>query len=352
MSRLTKGVTYSQIKRIADWHLHEDALRSALAEVTDGIVGLNTAKVWGKGKSSSSDGQRYIFPRKTIKRTYSHRLSDYALEFYSFIADNYAPFYSTPIECNERDAAYVLDGLLYHESDTDSDEHYVDTHGYTECNFAAFSMIGKHFRPRIRGMAKQRIYYADSTKDYGPLEAMLSSRERQIHLSWIGEYWDRIAQPIASFTYGHATASVVMKRLVGFGAKNRLYRATRELGRVFKTEFILDYLARPELRRRVRQGLLKSEELHAMARSVFYGKLGRADWRDFRRQMSSASCLVLILASIIYWQIREIERAIEETDADELRGLRLDLLSHVSPIGWENVLLYGQYVLRPSLVRT
>ena len=57
-------------------------------------------------------GQRYLFPRKTLKATYSHRLGDYALEFYTFVADNYAPFYSTPIECTERDAAYVLDGLL------------------------------------------------------------------------------------------------------------------------------------------------------------------------------------------------------------------------------------------------
>ncbi len=30
-------------------------------------------------------------------------------------ADNYAPFYSTPIECSDRDAATVLDGLLYNE---------------------------------------------------------------------------------------------------------------------------------------------------------------------------------------------------------------------------------------------
>lgn len=88
-----------------------------------------------------------------------------------------------------------------------------------------------------------------------------------------------------------------------------------------------------------------------MARSVFYGKLGRADWRDFRRQMSSASTLLLILSSIIYWQIREIERIIEEADEEELAGLHLDLLSHVSPIGWENVTLYGEYVLRPGLVR-
>ena len=35
------------------------------------------------------------------------RSSDFALEFYSFVADNYAPFFSTPIECTDRDAATV-----------------------------------------------------------------------------------------------------------------------------------------------------------------------------------------------------------------------------------------------------
>ena len=351
MARLTKGVTYPQIKRIADWHLHEEALRAALAEVTDGIAGLDTARVWGEGTSSSSDGQRFIFPRKTVKRTYSHRLSDYALEFYSFIADNYAPFYSTPTECDERDAAYVLDGLLYHESDLDPEEHYTDTHGYTECNFAAFALLGRRFCPRIKGLKKQRIYRTEAAEAYGPLRGVLAGRDRQIHFDWIEAEWDRIAWLVASFAYGHATASVVMQRLVSFGTGNRLYRATRELGRIFKTEFVLEYLRAPELRRRVRRGLLKSEELHGLARSVFYGKLGRADWRDFRRQTSSASCLMLIMAAIIYWQIREIERVIGEADVREVEGLRLDLLSHVSPIGWENVTLYGQYVLRPGLVR-
>jgi Tn3 transposase DDE domain len=45
------------------------------------------------------------------------RFSDFALEFYTFVADNYAPFYSLPIECTDRDAAFVLDGLLYNESE-------------------------------------------------------------------------------------------------------------------------------------------------------------------------------------------------------------------------------------------
>ena len=76
-------------------------------------------------------------------------MNRYALEFYSFVADNYAPFYNTVIQCTDRDAPYVLDGLLYNESDLALEEHFTDTHGYTEINFAAFAMLGKRFAPRI-----------------------------------------------------------------------------------------------------------------------------------------------------------------------------------------------------------
>ena len=347
MASLTDGVGYDQIKRVADTHLHGDALRRALADVVNGISGLDTARVWGDGTTSSSDGQRFLFPRRTIKRTYSHRMGDYALEFYSFIANNYAPFYSAPIECVERDAAYVLDGHFYHESDLEIDEHYTDTHGYSEVQFAAFAALGKRFCPRIRGLHKQRIYRTgDDPERYGKLWPMLSARDRRLRLDWVAEEWDQIGRFFCSLATGHTTASVAMKRVVAFGGGNHFYRAVREMGRVFKTEFVLDYVGRPDLRRRVRRGLLKSEELHALARTVFYGKLGRIDARDFRRQASTASCLTLILASIIYWQIREIERVLADDDG----GLDLSLLAHISPIQWDNVALYGEYDIRRDLV--
>ena len=351
MADLTDGVSYDQIKRVADWHLHGDALRSALAEVVNGIAGLDTARVWGEGKTSSSDGQRFLFPRRTLKRTYSHRMSDYALEFYTFVADNYAPFHSTPIECTERDAGYVLDGLLYHESDLEIDEHYTDTHGYTEVQFAAFAMLGKRFAPRIRGLHKQRIYRTtDDPGVYGPLWPMLAPRDRRLRLDWVAEEWDRIGRFFCSVGSGHTTASVAMKRVVAFGGANHFYRAVRELGRALKTEFVLDYVGHAELRRRVRRGLLKSEEVHALARAVFYGKRGRADARDFRRQASTASCLTLILASVVYWQIREIERVVAESAGDP-DAPDFGLLSRVSPVQWDNVTLYGAYDLRRELVQ-
>ena len=70
-------------------------------------------------------------PHKVLQPTYSTRFNDFALEFYSFVvADNYAPFYSRPIECTDRDALFVLDGMLYHESDLDLEENGARLEGH------------------------------------------------------------------------------------------------------------------------------------------------------------------------------------------------------------------------------
>ena len=48
--------------------------------------------------------------------------------------------------------------------------------------------------------------------------------------------------------------------------------AKRELGHALKTEFVLQYMSEPQPRTKVRRGLLKGEQLHALERDVYYGQ--------------------------------------------------------------------------------
>ncbi|MGB3222268.1 MAG: Tn3 family transposase [Desulforhopalus sp.] len=153
----------------------------------------------------------------------------------------------------------------------------------------------------------------------------------------------------ASFESGHTTASTALKRLNGYTGKNHFCRANRELGRIFKTEHILKYMPDKTLRQRIRQGLLKGEQIHALARDLNYGKRGRISTADLREQKNSCSCMTLILASIIYWQAREINRVVMECDP-EGNGINLQLMQHISPITWDNIILYGEYLLDRNLI--
>lgn len=84
-----------------------------------------------------------------------------------------------------------------------------------------------------------------------------------------------------------------------------------------------------------------------MSRTEVEGKISA---RDLQEQKNTCSCLTLILANIIYWQAKEIKRIIDEY-GHELSPECLAMLPHISPIGWDNILLYGEYVLDRKLIR-
>ncbi|MBI1924238.1 Tn3 family transposase [Candidatus Poribacteria bacterium] len=211
-------------------------------------------------------------------------------------------------------------------------------------------MLGKRFCPRIRQLSRQRLYRIDTQRDYGAIFSRVSRRDRHIKGDPIVEPWDRMGQFYATLKSGHTTASVALKRLNSMSRKNRFYLANRELGRIFKTEFILDYMSQPPLRCQIRRGLLKGDPLHSLARDVAFAKRGRITQRDFYEWMKTCNCLTLILACIVYWQAKEMGRVISEEDP-EADGISLSLLEQVSPVEWENVVLYGEYFIDRNLIR-
>ena len=77
---------------------------------------------------------------------------------YTHIADNYAPFSTKMVNVGVRDSTYVLDGLLYHESDIRIAEHYTDTNGFTDHVFGLMHLLGFRFAPRIRDLQDTRLY--------------------------------------------------------------------------------------------------------------------------------------------------------------------------------------------------
>lgn len=93
-----------------------------------------------------------------------------------------------------------------------------------------------------------------------------------------------MGQFYASLESGHVTVSTALKGSASYSGKNHFYRANRELGRVFKTEFILKFMSDPLVRKRIRRGLLKGEEANGLARQVAYGIHGTITARDLQAQ--------------------------------------------------------------------
>ena len=75
--------------------------------------------------------------------------------------------------------------------------------------------------------------------------------------------------------------------------------------------------------------------------AVFIHRLGEIRDRTLENQKHRASGLNLIVTAIILWNTRYLARAIKTMRKTE--HVPDDLLTHLSPLGWEHVNLTGDY---------
>jgi TnpA family transposase len=90
----------------------------------------------------------------------------------------------------------------------------------------------------------------------------------------------------------------VLRKLGACPCQNALAIALRELGKLERTLFLLEYIRDLELRRRIHIGLNKGEARNALARAMFFNRLGELRDRTLENQQHRASGLNLVVAAI------------------------------------------------------
>ena len=194
------------------------------------------------------------------------------------------------------------------------------------------------FAPRIRYLGDKRLYIHGNPTRYPTLAGLIGG---SVNIKRIRTHWDDILRLVASIQQGTVTASLMLRKLGSYPRQNGLALALRELGRIERTLFTLDWLQDIELRRRVQIGLNKGEAKNALARAVFFNRLGELRDRSFENQRYRASGLNLVVAAIVLWNTAYLERVVQALrdtgNADD------SLLPHLSPLGWEHINLTGDY---------
>ncbi len=143
------------------------------------------------------------------------------------------------------------------------------------------------------------------------------------------------------------TASLILRKIGSYPRQNGLAVALRELGKIERTLFTLDWLQDVDLRRRVNAGLNKGESKNALARAVFFNRLGEMRDRSFEHQQYRASGLNLVVAAIILWNTVYLEKAIQAL-RDHGKKVDDNLLRNLSPLGWEHINLTSDYIWKQT----
>ena len=334
-------LTFRRLAWADDWHLSEENYRKALAEIVNVHHRLPMSANWGEGKTSSSDGQRFrAGGHKDFTSQVNARYGrEPGVMFYTHVSDQYAPFYTKVINTTVRDATHVLDGLLYHESDLEIEEHYTDSEGFTDQLFGTCHGLGFFFAPRIRDIKDKKLHVLDKPSRYPKLASLIGGK---INVKDISQNWDEVLRLLSSIRLGTVSASMILGKLANYPRQSGLAKALREIGRIERTLFTLRWLQDPDLRTRVTAGLNKGEARNALARAVFFNRLGESRDRSYEDQMNRAGGLALLTAAISLWNAAHLPVAVEKL-RDRGEHIPDEKLSHLSPLGWEHITLTGIY---------
>ena len=101
------------------------------------------------------------FSTLILAADFSHLLRGRGVTLYAHTGENAMRLHQEPIPCRLREATFVLDGLMEHDTEVDPWTVYTDTHGYTEVVMATAALLGKSLAPRIARMHEQTLYKLD-----------------------------------------------------------------------------------------------------------------------------------------------------------------------------------------------
>jgi TnpA family transposase len=166
----------------------------------------------------------------------------------------------------------VLDGLLQHQTGSRITEHYTDTGGATDQVFGLLTLLGYRFAPRLRDLKDRKLYAFRGQAIPDALGAMVGGT---INVDHLAAHWDEALRLAVSVGSGHASASGMLQRLSAYPRQNGLAIALREIGRIERTLFTLDWIRDPALRHRANAGLNKGEARNALARGGLLPPPGR-----------------------------------------------------------------------------
>jgi TnpA family transposase len=258
---------------------------------------------------------------------------------YTHVNDQFSPFASQLIPATVSEAPYILDGLLMNEAGRQIREQYADTAGYTDHVFGLSGLLDQRVVLRIRDLPSKRFYVFDPATTPTELRKLVVGKIRE---DAVIANWPDLFRTVATLNAGRITPSQLLRKLASYPRQSDLAVALREVGRIERTLFIIDWILDADMQRRAQIGLNKGEAHHALKNALRIGRQGEIRDRTSEGQHFRIAGLNLLAAIIIYWNTVHLDEAVDLRRRDGL-DVQPELLAHISPLGWAHILLTGEY---------
>ncbi len=198
--------------------------------------------------------------------------------------------------------------------------------------------------PRIRNWKDLTLFRPSSQHRYTHIDMLF---REQVDWELVRTMLPDMLRVALSIRAGKIMPSTILRRLATYGRRNKLYFAFRELGRVVRTIFLLQYVQSVEMRHVIQAVTNKSEAFNKYVDWVGFGGAGLLSQgtRDEQRKFIKYNHLVANL--LAFHTLVNMTQALQRIQQS---GQTIDLaaLATFNPYHTEQYNRSGSYTLNPN----
>ena len=322
-------------------HITTQMLEAAICDTINSYNRFNLPKFWGTGKRASADGTKFDIYQNNLVAEYHIRYGGYGGIAYNHVADTYIALFTHFISCGVWEAVYILDGLLKNRSDIQPDILHADTQGQSAPVFALAYLLGIKLMPRIRNWKDYTFFLPHKNTTYSHINPLF---HEVVDWKLIQTHWQDLIRVVLSIRVGKLMPSTLLRKLGTYSHKNRLYQAFRELGRVVRTIFLLQYISDRGLRQIITASTNQVEAYNGFLDWLFFGKDGVITENDPDEQEKRIKYLHLVANAVILQNAVDMSSVIQVLVAEGYSVSR-EMISTLSPYVTQHIKRYGDYVV-------
>jgi len=333
------GEEYRDLLYVKNRFITKDHLREAIIQVCNAIFRARLPGIWGEGTTAcASDSKKFGAWDQNLLTEWHVRYGGRGVVIYWHVERHSTCIYSQLKSCSSSEVAAMIEGVLRHCTEMSVERNYVDTHGQSEVAFAFCYLLGFQLMPRMKNIATQKLYRAETGKPeaYPNLQKILT---RPINWDLIRQQYDEMVKFATALRLGTAQTEDILRRFRRNNLIHPTYQALAELGKAIKTIFLCEYLNSLELRQEIQGGLNTVENWNGANSFIHYGKSGEFHTNVLAEQEISMLALHLLQISLVYINTLMLQRVLAEKDwlalmqPEDMRGLSPLIYSHVNPYG-------------------
>jgi TnpA family transposase len=343
MAGLRTGVTYKDLAYVRRRYISVDAMRRAIAIVTNGTLHARNPTVWGDGTTAcASDSKHFGAWDQNLTTQWHLRYGGRGIMIYWHVERKSLCIHSQLKSPSSSEVASMIEGVIRHCTEMEVDRQYVDSHGQSTVAFAFCRLLGFQLMPRLKAIHAQKLYRPEAGQPdaYPNLQLVLT---KPIDWELVRQQYDQMIKYTTALRLGTAETEAILRRFTRSNVQHPTYKAFAELGKVVKTIFLCRYLHSEALRREINEGLNVIEQWNGANDFVFFARRGELVSNRSEDHEVSMLALHLLQNCMVYINTLMLQQVLAQPKwANKLTPRDLAALT---PLIWEHVNPYGRFEL-------